>query len=64
MRIEHWLPNTGKPGRICLPSMLVSIRGAMQGYCVELLAGCRYHRSLKATIGVSHMFRQLQGQYR
>ena len=33
--------------------MLVSPCGAMQGYCVELLAGCRYQRSLKATIDVS-----------
>src|SRR5438874_5059056 len=49
---------------MCLPSMLVSARGAMQGYCVELLAGCRYHRSLKATIGVSASLARCRGHYR
>src|ERR1700693_1931325 len=53
MRIAHWLPNTGKPCGMCVPSMLVRPCGATQGYCVELLAGWRYQRSLKATIDVS-----------
>src|SRR4029079_7889458 len=60
MRMAHWLPNTGKPCGTCLPSMLVRPWGATQGYCVELLAGCRYQRSLKATIDVSWALAQVQ----